>query len=144
MGFTRVFDYPPGRQGWAARDLPTEGLLGDRGRVGAIARRDVPRCAADDTLAEAAARMGDHEDWCVVVTPDDVVIGLLRAEALGLEPDRAVATAMIPGPATVRPHVRVRELARQLDDDHLDRVLVTTAEGQLVGVVHREDLRVET
>jgi CBS domain-containing protein len=142
MGFTRVFDYPPGRQGWAARGRPTEGVLGDRGRVGAIARRDVPRCAADDTLAAAGAAMGDG-DWCAVVTPDDVVVGLLRAEALGLEPDRRVATAMIPGPGTVRPHVRVRELARQLDDDHLDRILVTTADGHLVGVVHREDLRVD-
>ncbi len=143
MGFTRVFEYPPGREGWAARDLPTEGVVGDRGRVGTVARRDVPRCAAGDDLADAATAMGD-EEWCVVVTPDDVVVGLLRAEALGLEPDRAVATAMIPGPATVRPHVRLRELARQLDDDHLDRVLVTTAEGRLVGVVHRGDLRVAT
>jgi predicted transcriptional regulator len=141
MGFTRVFDYPPGRQGWAARDLPTEGLVADRGRVGAIARRDVPRCAADETLGAVAARLGD-EEWCVVVTDDDVVVGLLRADALGLEPDRAVATAMIPGPSTVRPHVRVRDLARQLDDDGLDRILVTTAEGVLVGVVRRGDLRV--
>ena len=143
MGFTRVFEYPPGREGWAARDLPTEGQLGDRGRVGGIARRGVPRCAPEDPLERAATRMGD-EDWCVVVTPDDVVVGLLRAEALALEPDRPVATAMIPGPSTVRPHLRVTDLARQLDADHLDRILVTTAEGHLVGIVERSDLRVAT
>jgi CBS domain-containing protein len=100
----------------------------------------VPRCGADDTLAEAAVRMGEA-DWCVVVSDGDVVVGLLRAEALGMEPDRRVASAMVPAPESVRPHLRVHELAPQLERDHLDRILVTTAEGVLIGAVSREDLR---
>jgi rhodanese-related sulfurtransferase len=142
MGFTRVFDYLPGRIGWVARGLPTEGEVGDRDRVGLIARRDLPRCRAGDTLGEAAKQMGD-EDWCVVVDADDVVLGLVRSEALAMEPDRTVDTAMIPAPGTVRPHLRAHDLARQLDRDRLDRVLVTTAEGVLIGLVRREDLRVD-
>jgi CBS domain-containing protein len=144
MGFTRVFDYPPGRIGWAARGLPTEGQIGDRSRVGALARRDVPRCRVDETIGAVAARVDggpDDDSWCVVLSSDDVVVGLLRPEALVLEPDRPVATAMIPAPGTVRPHLRIPELARQLDHDHLGRILVTTAEGVFVGLVHREDLR---
>jgi CBS domain-containing protein len=140
MGFTRVFEYPPGRVGWAARGMPTEGRLGDRGRVGPLAR-DLPRCGPDATIAEAAVHLAGA-DWCAVVGDGGVLLGLLRSEALALEPDRRVDTVMIPGPGTVRPHLRVADLARQLDADHLDRVLVTTAEGHLVGVVHRADLRV--
>jgi hypothetical protein len=144
MGFTRVFEYPPGRIGWAARGLPTEGQIGDRSRVGAVAGRDVPRCRVDETIGVVAARLHGRpadDAWCVVLSEDDVVLGLLRPEALALEPDRPVGTAMIPAPSTVRPHVRIPELAQQLDHDHLDRILVTTAEGVLIGLVRRQDLR---
>jgi CBS domain-containing protein len=140
MGFRRVFDYLPGRIGWLVRGLPTEGQLVD-GKVGPLARRDVPRVGPDATIAEARAAMGD-EDWCVVVNEEEIVLGLVRSELLGLEPDRIVATVMIPGPGTVRPHVLVHELARQLDRDGLDRTIVTTTEGRLIGLLRREDLRV--
>ena len=85
--------------------------------------------------------MGD-DDWCVVVNDEEIVLGLVRSELLGLEPDRVVSTVMIPGPGTVRPHLRVRELARQLDKDGLDRIIVSTTDGRLIGVLRREDLRV--
>jgi hypothetical protein len=54
-----------------------------------------------------------------------------------------VLDVLSPGPATVRPSISADELARSMDADGQDHILVTTLEGTLLGVVLREDLRVD-
>ena len=49
---------------------------------------------------------------------------------------------MIPAPSTIRPDLRVDEVARRLTEDGLDHLLVTTADGVLVGLVTPKGLHV--
>lgn len=118
-------------------DLPFEGESGPGDRAGAVADRAVPTCRLDDMIGEVSARLGDAE-LCVVVQ-DGLVMGLLEGDALA-DTSRTAAEAMSPGPSTFRPPVPKDELAGYLDDHELDRTLITTLDGRLVGVVHRKDL----
>jgi len=138
MGFQDVCDYVPGKVAWFAAGRPSEGSKGDTDRAGTLAR-DVATCAVDDTIGGVAGLFRDT-DPIVVVTRDDVVVGLLRPEAVGLPDATLVSAAMQPGPSTVRPSIVAAELAQSMVDDHEDRVLVTTFTGHLVGLIRRDDL----
>jgi CBS domain-containing protein len=129
----------PGKAAWLAAGLPSEGLLGDASRAGAVAHRDVPTCRPDETVGDLAERM---EGWeaCVVTSEEGVVLGLVRREALGVPAGTPVERALQPGPPSVRPSIPVEELAASMQEDHEERVLVTTFTGRLVGLVRLEDL----
>jgi hypothetical protein len=45
-----------------------------------------------------------------------------------------------PGPSTFRPSVPREELAGYMDEHDLQRSLITTLDGRLMGAVYREDL----
>jgi CBS domain-containing protein len=138
LGFAEVYDYVAGKAAWLAEDLPGDGLLADE-RAGAAAHSDVPRVGIAWSLRDVAAAIGGWE-LAVVVSEDDVVIGVLRAESVGL-PDRVRAAAVMqPAPATVRPSITRRELASSMDDSGQRHVLVTTLQGKLVGLVRRDEL----
>ncbi len=47
---------------------------------------------------------------------------------------------MDPAPVTYRAHENAEESARKLTERHVKRVLVTTADGELIGVFHAEDV----
>jgi CBS domain-containing protein len=47
---------------------------------------------------------------------------------------------MEPGPSTIRPHVPLEEIAPYMQERGIDKILVTTADGQWVGVLHRQDV----
>ncbi len=127
----------PGKAAWMGMDLPFEGESGPEERAGAVADRDVPTCGLDEKVGEVAGRLGDAE-LCVVVE-DGLVMGLLEGDALG-DTSKTAAEAMSPGPSTFRPPVPKGELAHYLDDHELDRTLITTLDGRLVGIVRRQDL----
>lgn len=118
-------------------DLPFEGESGPEERAGAAADRDVPTCGLGDKVGEVAGRLGSS-DMCVVVE-QGLVMGVLEGDALG-DSSKTAAEAMAPGPSTFRPPVPKQELAQYLDDHDLDRTLITTLDGRLVGVVRRADL----
>lgn len=119
MGFREVYDYVPGKAAWLGMALPFEGEKGPETRAGAVARRDTPTCTLDE--------VGDVGEFCVVVE-DGIVLGVVEDGA------------MKPGPSTFRPSVPREELAAWLDESDQWRTLVTTLDGRLIGVVHREDL----
>jgi CBS domain-containing protein len=77
-----------------------------------------------------------------VLGANRVLLGALQSTALQLPPDTPVDRAMQPAPGTIRPDLRIDEVIRQLDDDHLDQVFVTTARGELVGLAVRGLLHV--
>jgi hypothetical protein len=54
--------------------------------------------------------------------------------------DRSAAWLMEPGPSTTRPHTDPDELARQLQRSGAGTAILTTPEGDLIGVVRRTDL----
>jgi CBS domain-containing protein len=69
-----------------------------------------------------------------------VVLGLLRADELGSDPELPVERTMRPGPSTYRPFVSVEEMARTMAERNLENFPVTTSDGKLVGLVRREDV----
>ena len=106
-----------------------------------VARPDVPTCSLEERLGDVAERARAAE-WraCVVVNEARVVLGLLREKELGGEPDRRIEEVMRPGPTTFRPHVSVFEMARYMADHDLVSCPVTTGDGELIGLLRREDV----
>lgn len=107
-------------------------------RAGSVARRDVPTCSVDETVGAVAGRVGE---WPVaVVVENGCVLGLVRAETLGLDPSTAIGSVMQHGPATFRPSITCEELASYMDDKGRPRALLTTLHGELIGLVTKADL----
>jgi predicted transcriptional regulator len=141
MGFTQVYDYQAGIQDWMGAGLPTEGTNAQRPRLADVARRDVPMCSLGERLGDVRDRtVAAGWDACVVVSPERVVLGLLRARELNADPSLPVERAMRPGPSTYRPSVSVAEMRRIMADRDLDSSPVTTADGRLVGLVRKQDV----
>src|SRR6266545_2006603 len=140
MGFAQVYDYTAGKLDWLAAGLATEGSNAQRPRAGDVARSDVPTCGLDERLGEVARRVREAGwDACVVVNPERVVLGLLRAKELEADEGLRIEQAMRPGPSTFRPHVPIVEMARFMVDHGLDSSPVTTSDGRLVGLLRRQD-----
>jgi rhodanese-related sulfurtransferase len=141
LGFGEVYDYATSKVAWLAEGGEGAGLLRDAERVGAVTRRDVPRVGPDATVGMLADVIGEWEVG-VVVGCDDIVVGVVRKEALGSALETRVESVMQTGAATVRPSISIRELAHSMDDEGQQHVLVTKFSGQLIGLVRRDDLHV--
>lgn len=90
------------------------------------------------TDARARDRLGQWELCLVVAGPQRVVLGLIRAETLGVGDNRSVVEVMQEGPSTYRPHVTAGEMSTNLKDTPAPWVVVTTLSGHLMGVVMAE------
>jgi CBS domain-containing protein len=76
----------------------------------------------------------------VVVNEAGVILGDLRGKALEANPNTPVEEVMNPAPSTYRPYVSVHEMAHHMAKTDSRRVLVSTADGRLVGLLRREDV----
>ncbi len=140
MGFREVYDYGTGKQNWLASGLPTEGRFAGVPRAGSVARDDVPTARLDERVGEVSGRVERAgADVALVVNDDRVVLGILRRGHLGADPEGRVAEAMQPGPSTFRPHVFVTEMAEYMTRHDLESAPITTGDGVLVGLLHRDD-----
>ena len=142
-GCVDVLVYAEGKVGWLAEGLPADGRRRPEQRIGSIARRDgVPTVAGDATIATAASAFGDQDDVAVVLggANDDVVVGVLRRETLGLPPTTPVADVLQPGPSTFRPGMTIAELVDYFRRSDEQRALVTTASGRWLGLIRRQDV----
>jgi predicted transcriptional regulator len=143
MGFAQVYDYTAGKLDWLAAGLATEGSNAQHPRAGDVARGDVPTCGLNERLGEVAQRVrADGWDTCVVVNPERVVLGLLRAKELEADQGLRIEQAMRPGPSTFRPNVPIAEMARFMADRDLESSPITTSDGRLVGLLRRRDATV--
>jgi CBS domain-containing protein len=140
MGISDVCDYVDGKLDWMAAGLPTEGTNAQRPRAGALARSDSPTCRLDETLGPVQERVR-AAGWkaCVVVNGERVVLGLLRENELGGDPNQRIEQVMRPGPSTFRPFVLVEELAHYMAEHALPNAPITTSDGRLVGLITLED-----
>jgi CBS domain-containing protein len=140
LGFTRVYDYAAGKNDWMAAELPRDGKFTAFPSVIDATRRDVPTCALSDTVGDARTRAdAAGADLCVVVAHDRTVLGLLRGKALHGDPDASAESAMEAGPTTFRPDGMLANAASHLVKAGARRVLVTTPEGRLIGVLDRDE-----
>ncbi|MDP9480501.1 MAG: CBS domain-containing protein [Actinomycetota bacterium] len=140
LGFSKVYDYAPSKVDWFAAGLPMEGELASVPTVGDVARRGVPTCAPEEKVGEVRDRIqGTGWDRCVVVNEERVVLGLLREKELAADPETTAEEAMRFGPTTVRPDVPAGKMAERMQERGTASVVVTTPDGELVGLMYRED-----
>ena len=102
LGFTRVYRYTPGKDGWLAMGLPTEGPDAATPRAGDVADRDTPTCALHDRLGDVRPPPAAGKTSCIVVNDQRVVLGRIRGESLDGDAEQTVEAVMEAGPTTVR------------------------------------------
>ena len=140
LGFTHVYRYTPGKDGWLASDLATEGPDAATPRAGDVADRAAPTCTVDDRLDDVRDRLGAvGATSCIVVNDRRVILGRVRGESLAGDAGQTVETVMEAGPTTVRPSEPLDALIERMRQRRVGSIIVSTAEGVLVGVLRRED-----
>jgi Mg/Co/Ni transporter MgtE len=140
LGFSRVYHYAPGKDGWLAMGLPTEGPDAATPRAGEVADRDAPTCAVHDRLGDVRDRLrAASETSCIVVDDQRVILGRVRGEALDADPEQIVEAVMEAGPTTVRPSEPLAALIERMQRRKARSIVVSTAGGVLVGVLRRDD-----
>ena len=140
LGFTRVYRYSPGKDGWLTMGLPTEGPEAATPRAGDVADRDAPTCALHDRLGDVRDRLrAAGGTSCIVVNDQRVVLGRVRGEALNGDAEQRVEAVMEAGPTTVRPSEPLDKLIERMQKRKTSSIIVSTAAGVLVGVLRRED-----
>jgi CBS domain-containing protein len=140
LGFCQVFRYVAGKADWFASGLSGEGKQAGVPRAGELARQDVPTCRLTEQVGDVQNRI-QAAGWevCVVVNDQGVVVGLLRGEAFDSNPQVTVERVMESGPTTIRPNRSLEETIKSMRKQKKERVLVTTSDGQLVGLLDRKD-----
>ncbi len=140
LGFTRVFRYAAGKADWLANGLPREGRQAGIPHAGELARTNTPTCHLNDRVGDVYDRVrASGWDACVVVNGRRVPLGTLSLDAMVSDPNAAAEQLMEPGPATIRPSWSFEETSEYLEGQNLDRALVTTSEGILIGVYSKSD-----
>ncbi len=136
-----MYRYQAGRADWFAAGLPRQGEAAGTPRVADLARRDVPTCRIDERVGRVRERVREGRwDVCVVVDERRVVLGLVRAEALGGDAAAPVEAVLQPNPITFRPNLGAGQAPGYLKEQRVPRVLVTTNDGVLVGLLRIEDV----
>jgi len=102
--------------------------------------RDAPTCAPDELVEDVAERVrNSSDDFCVVIHGEEnVVVGLLRGDALSKSPDARVEDVMELGPKTIRPSEPLDEFLRSNDAVGVKHFFVATSRGTLFGVLDRD------
>jgi predicted transcriptional regulator len=124
---------------------PIEGERADEPTVGQCARDDVVTCALEDRVGPVRDLVASSPyPFALVMSTGGVLLGRLRASMLDCDPDLPADEVMEPGPSTVRPHKTAAGIARDLAERDLRWAIVTTAHGELIGVVARSELEAAT
>lgn len=140
LGFTQVFRYAAGKADWFANGLPREGKQAGIPHAGELARTDAPICHLNDRAGDVYERVrASGWDMCVVVNGLRATLGALSLEAMISDPNASAEQLMDPGPNTIRPSWTFEETTEYLKGRNLDRVLVTTSEGVLIGVYFQSE-----
>src|SRR5216683_4506019 len=141
LGFETVYRYQGGRDDWLANGLPSRGRRTATTRVADVVRREVPTCPLGTRLADARRRAHDS-GWseCVVANDAGIVLGVVWGPELDGDPNALVDEVMDPGPSTERLDSSADKIARELAERGLTRRIVTTSDGELVGLFFAADV----
>jgi Mg/Co/Ni transporter MgtE len=139
-----VYDYTAGETDWLARGLTREGEKAGERRAFDLVVDDVVTCELGDRISAVSERVSDSRyGFAFVVSRSRVLLGRLRRAALEGDGERTAEEAMEAGPSTIRPDSKLEELAERMRKRELTTLPVTTPEGELLGVVRRDDLAAE-
>jgi CBS domain-containing protein len=140
MGFGEVYDFVGGKLEWLAHALPVEGVGPHHAVAGDVVDRDVVTCGPRAIAREIRATLEEREaSRCVIVNDAGVVVGRVRRENVDGASD--LAEALEPGPATVQLTEPLGPLTDRMEAANVDRILVTTPRGVLLGEVQRARAR---
>jgi CBS domain-containing protein len=140
LGLTQVFRYTAGKQEWFAAGLPREGRLARVPQAVDIVRTDVPTCWLTDRAGEVREQMrATGWDQCLVINERRIVLGRLRGNRLEAPAETLVEQIMESGPTTFRPNGALDMISEWMGSQNLSSVVVTTFDGELLGVLFRED-----
>ena len=140
LGFENVYDYVPGKADWFAAGLPRAGTRAPLLRAKDVVREAAATCRLTDRIGEAAERArAAGQDACLVLTEGGVVLGRVRGRAFDADPATPVETVMEAGPTTVRPDEPLEAFVERLRGRDVASVIVTSSDGILLGMLHRED-----
>jgi len=102
--------------------------------------RDVSTCTPEQTAGALARLLQERgEDICVVVNQNNVVLGRVRRRDLEGDPSGRVDDVMDADIATIRPDAKLQATVEAFQKRKGRSFLVTTPEGVLQGILHRED-----
>jgi CBS domain-containing protein len=125
---------------WLAAGLPTERSGPGKPRAVDVLDRSVPTCKPGEAVKEVTARVGAAGwDSCIVMNERQIVLGRLRLDSIDHAAKTAVEDVTERGPSTVRPDADVRQTAERLRARRIPDIIVTTPDGELVGVLHAND-----
>jgi len=141
LGFEQVYDYHAGKLDWIAHGDPVEGEQATEPKLGDFASDSVVTCGLDDQVGRVGARIEESAfPFGLVIGEGRVLLGRLRSSMLDCDPRFIAEEVMEPGPKTFRPHKSAAGVAAELGKRDLRWAIVTTPEGELIGVAARTDL----
>jgi Mg/Co/Ni transporter MgtE len=142
LGFTRVYDYSPGKVDWLAHGLPAQGMRADQPTAGSLARNDVATSPIDASTGDVLRAIADSPyGYALVLGPGGVVLGRVRKSAFDTISDGdPIDTVLEPRPQTIRPHLTEAKLAERFEAYGFRTLVVTRPDGTLIGVVRRDDI----
>jgi hypothetical protein len=106
-----------------------------------FARDDVVTCGLEDEVGAVGARIQESPyPFGLVVSSTGVILGRLRSSLLDCDPRFRAEQVMEAGPKTFRPHKSAASIARELADRELRWAIITSPEGELIGVATRAEL----
>jgi CBS domain-containing protein len=130
-----------GKVDWLVHRRPVEGERAHEPTVADSARDDAVSCGLGDRVGEVSERVRESPyPFALVLGANRVVLGRLPSSKMDCDPQLPVETVMDPGPRTVRPHKTAQGIAEDLAERELRWAIVTTADGELIGVASRSDL----
>ena len=78
---------------------------------------------------------------CAVLNEHRVLLGQISAERVESAIDTTSEEIMTPAPTTLRPNVKLEKLCEFFKAHNAETVWVTTNDGELLGLLHREDVQ---
>ena len=139
LGFEQVYDYTAGKIDWIAAGWPTEGPGPAEARVLIATDPNVPTCGLEEVVGTVRRRLDPELTSCVVINDHRIVAGRLEdLNTIDPEDPRLVSQVMRPGPTTIRPSHNLEEVRERMRARHVPQLLVTTPDGELLGVLHPE------
>jgi CBS domain-containing protein len=140
LGSAAVYDDAAGKVDWMAAGLPTVRADDSERRALDAADRTPPTCAPDTRLD--ALRPDPAGSAVIVVNDQQIVLGRIKpaSTSTSADPSSLAEAVMETGPTTVRAHEPLIPLLGRMDRRKVEEIIVTTPEGRLLGVVHRDTL----
>jgi CBS domain-containing protein len=133
LGFDPVYDYAAGKVDWMAAGWPTVRADPSERRALEVADRDPPICRPSDRVGNVPGSTGRA---LIVVNEQRIVLG--RVPWRRRHHDALAEAVMDSGPTTVRAHEPLQPLLDRMVRRHVSEMIVSTPEGELLGVVYRD------